>query len=249
MERKSNFVSDLELPLRRTMGGDLADVLRNQILSGAFAPGRVLRQHEIASDLKISRIPVRDAMRQLQSEGLLVALPGKGVAVKPLTISEAVEIMRLRLLLEPTLLKAVMADSRKNAVRDASEAFEALEVAVRNDRHDQLSVLHSRFHTSFYRHAGQPLTMEVIERLYSLGERYFRAHLRPIGPNDRAQREHIELIKAVQSNDKSLAVKILTEHISNTAAHLSSVLKNKLVDIEQDRAESVHDPIVLRTAR
>ena len=89
----------------RTMASAAAEEIRNRILSGGYPPGVQLRQDGLAADLGMSRIPIREALVQLESEGLLKIVPHRGAIVAQLTVDEIEELFNMRLLLEPFLFK------------------------------------------------------------------------------------------------------------------------------------------------
>ncbi len=88
-------------PLVQSMTSQLIVRFRDRILSGAYAPGSALRQDSLAAEFGISKIPVREALVQLQSEGLVDIFPNRGFQVRPLASTELDEVFRLRLQIEP----------------------------------------------------------------------------------------------------------------------------------------------------
>ncbi len=107
--------------------------LRERILTGVYAPGVALRQDILAGEFGTSKIPVREALVRLQSEGLVSIFPNRGFQVRPLATSELDEIFSLRLLMEPTAaaLGAKLATAADQ--RAASEALESLNAAMATD--------------------------------------------------------------------------------------------------------------------
>ena len=89
-------------PLVQSMTSQLIVRFRDRILSGTYAPGSALRQDSLAAEFGTSKIPVREALVQLQSEGLVDIFPNRGFQVRPLAGEELDEVFRLRLQIEPT---------------------------------------------------------------------------------------------------------------------------------------------------
>ena len=88
--------------LVQSMTSQLIVRFRDRILSGAYAPGSALRQDSLAAEFGTSKIPVREALVQLQSEGLVDIFPNRGFQVRPLASAELDEVFRLRLQIEPS---------------------------------------------------------------------------------------------------------------------------------------------------
>src|ERR1700753_3173187 len=89
---------------RQALVSTAVDALRQRIIGGEFEEGKSLNQVTIAREYEMSRIPLREAMRQLEAEGLLVFRPGKGAVVSGLSIEEIGEVIELRAKIEPDLL-------------------------------------------------------------------------------------------------------------------------------------------------
>ena len=202
------------------MSAALADRLRERILSGAAAPDLPLRQDAIAAELGVSKIPLREAMARLEHEGLVRAEPNRGWFVRPLDAAEAREVFELRLTLEPELaaLAATRADDAQRAA--ASLAFSSLERAADLDR----GAANRAFHLALVRPAGRPVTLDIVERLHVLADRYVRKHLEPRGRDARADAEHRALLDAWLARDGQAVASQLRDHIAETLTDLETQL-------------------------
>src|SRR6201992_2169349 len=124
-------------PLLQSVTSQLIVRLRERILAGQYAPGSALRQDAIASEYGVSKIPGREALVQLQSEGLVDIFPNRGFQVRPLATAELDEVFRLRLQIEPsavargaTLATAEDQAAARNALDGLNEATAAGEFAA-----------------------------------------------------------------------------------------------------------------------
>ncbi len=212
-------------PLIQSMTSQLILRLRDGILSGTYPPGSALRQDVIASEFGTSKIPVREALVQLQSEGLVDIFPNRGFQVRPLAASELEEVFRLRLQMEPPAMAfgaQLAADADRLAAR---QALAKLNDAVSRGDFAVSGALNRAFHLQLTVPRLQPVTAEVLGRLLTLAERYVRAHLAPEGRGKRAAREHATLLKAWSAGDAPSVCELLQEHIGSTLADLTRVVR------------------------
>ncbi|MDE2161727.1 MAG: GntR family transcriptional regulator [Alphaproteobacteria bacterium] len=211
--------------IARTLSDQAFEIIRGKILKGEIAPGTPVRQEAIAIDLGVSKIPLREALGRLEQEGLLSSQPNRGFVVRPLSADEAEEIFALRLKLEPE------ATARSAALATDMER-EAATVALRmlNDDMEnggrQSETLNRAFHVALIRPAGGPITVQLVERLHVLAERYVHVHLSPSGRNLRASREHNELLKAWKKREADKVAMLSTRHIEGTLKDLRKELKS-----------------------
>jgi DNA-binding GntR family transcriptional regulator len=203
-------------PLVQSMTSQLIVRFRERILAGTYAPGSALRQDVLAAEFGISKIPVREALVQLQSEGLVDIFPNRGFQVRPLAAAELDEVFRLRLQIEP----AAVALGAKLATQDdhgaAGEALEQLNDAIAAGEFGRSGQLNRAFHLLLAVPRLQPVAAETLSRLHTLAQRYVQAHLQPDGRAKRAAREHAGLLKT-WTLAKSKEVRILVHaHIKST---------------------------------
>jgi len=138
----------------------IADALRAEIESGSLRPGSALNQVQIADRFKLSRIPIREALRHLEAEGYLTYLPNKGAVVaRTPNASEMLEIIELREVLEMRLIERAIENADGDLIARATKAMNLM-----NRAHDEASLRgsHQRFHTVFFVVAHRPLMAETI---------------------------------------------------------------------------------------
>ncbi|MGL5734311.1 MAG: GntR family transcriptional regulator, partial [Beijerinckiaceae bacterium] len=114
----------------RTLAGAIADQLRRDILAGTYPPASQLRQDAVANAFNVSRIPVREALLQLEAEGLVRIEPHKGAVVTPLSWEEVEDVFALRALLEPRLLSASLPNLRADDLDEMDRIQDAFAAAV-----------------------------------------------------------------------------------------------------------------------
>lgn len=209
-------------PLSRTMSGQLAVRLRDRILSGSYAPGAPLLQDSIAAEFGVSKIPVREALVQLQGEGLVEIFAHRGFQVRPLSASELEEVFSLRLRMEPT---AVAGGARRASAADqqaARMALDHLNETLAAGNLDRSGALNRAFHLSLIVPRLQPVAAQMLGRLHTLSQRYVQMHLLPLGRVKRATREHTELHEAWAARKLKRVVELTRAHIETTRNDLRS---------------------------
>ncbi len=202
-------------------GGRIADQIRTEIVTGAIRPGSRIRQEHLAARFSASRIPVREALHTLESEGLVRIVPNSGAWVTTLTLAECEEIYQMRERLEPLLL-------RYSAPRLTREDIVALtELAGRisepSTTTDDFLKLDRQFHLATYARASTSQLGDLIERLWNATAPYRRAYVDTWDQQARriANEEHHLLIAALKDGDVEDAERVLAGHIRRTRRQLA----------------------------
>ncbi len=198
---------------------------RDRILAGTYAPGSALRQDILASEFGTSKIPVREALVQLQSEGLVDIFPNRGFQVRPLASAELQEVFSLRLQVEPAAVArgAKLATPADHAA--ARQALEQLNAATAAEEFSSTGQLNRAFHLLLIVPRLQPVAAEILSRLHTLAQRYVQAHLRPEGRVKRAAREHALLLKAWRAGKSQEVRALIHAHIKSTRDDLERILR------------------------
>jgi len=202
----------------RTVGQMTFEIIRECILAGVFAPGERLRQEDLAERIGVSRIPVRTALMQLESEGLVSFHPHRGAVVRSLTVEQVREIYELRLLLEPHVL-------RKSVARMTSaRAARLRELGAGLDEHPSLEDRVS-FYRELYDAAENPTAVEIIEDLRNAVGRYLLGlHV------DHPAGGHRELARLAARGDADAAEEHLREHLALVRQHIIEALSEEAED-------------------
>ena len=214
----------MSVPLVLSVTSQLIERLREGILAGHYAPGASLRQDVLASEFGTSKIPVREALVRLQSEGLVNIFPNRGFQVRPLDEAELDEIFSLRLHMEPAAAAAGARLATAADQRAAAEALERLDEAMQNAEFTTFGQLNRAFHLQLLVPRLQPIASEILGRLHTLAQRYVHAHLQPEGRAKRASREHALLFKAWRARKSARVSELLHEHIESTRSDLASAV-------------------------
>src|SRR5437868_8619898 len=153
-----NFAAAPESAIpRQSLTSAVAEKLREQIIRGEIPEGAQLRQDAIASQYHVSRIPVREALRQLDAEGLIVIVPNRGAVVPALSPDDVEELFSIRALLEPEVLKLSIPHLTDEDFDAADAILQKYVSELRRDDHvSAWGRLNWQFHETLYARANQP---------------------------------------------------------------------------------------------
>lgn len=195
---------------------EVADRVRARIIDGSLGPGQRIKQEDLARESGTSRIPVRDALTQLNHEGLIALTNHAGARVATLSAAELDEIYLLRERVEPVTLAASVRNLSAEAIDDLEEWVLEMERAGELDDPSRWVELDRQFHLASYRGAALPEFRRLIESLWNRTQQYRRAYTRLPESFETAQLEHRLLLRAIRDRDAVEAETISGMHIRRT---------------------------------
>lgn len=209
---------------RRTLVDRAVATLREEILAGDAAPGSRILIDEAAARLRMSPIPVREALRCLSSEGLVAALPQRGFRVSPLTLDDLEELFRLRRTLD---LQAVERAVPRLSPADLARMEEDL-VGLRRGQAEgdwQAQRRHHRdFHFAIFEAGRSPRLLAMLSVLWDQSERYLRIGELHRRHPERVGAEHLALLEACRRGDVDAVLAVTAEHLELTRRTVAGVL-------------------------
>lgn len=194
----------------RSLAGQIARALAARIVAGALAPETPIRQDRIALEFKASHVPVREAFRKLEAQGLLVSAPRRGVRVAPLDPTALMEVTEMRAALEVLALRHALP---KLTAADLAVAEAALDAGERSRDIAVWEAANRRFHGALRRSCEMPRLLATLDDLDRVAARYLYATWRDLDWQPRSDREHRALLAAVRDGDASRACDLLRAHI------------------------------------
>lgn len=212
---------------RQTLVTTAVSALRKRIIAGEFQEGESLNQVTIAREYEISRIPLREAMRQLEAEGLLVFQPGKGAVVSGLSLTEIGEVIDLRAKIEPDLLSKAIPQFTAGDLERAKGILDEYESAFSKVEVSTWGEFNWRFHSTLYAPSGCGIAMGILQNLHHLNERYARVQISITHWEQRAAQEHRGILAACRKRDRREAASLLKNHILSAGQALLSVLEEQ----------------------
>jgi DNA-binding GntR family transcriptional regulator len=210
---------------RRSLTNAVADVLRTKITNGEIRAGEQLRQDAIASQFEVSRIPVREALWQLESEGLITMVQHRGAVVSSLSPDDIEELFEIRALLECAVLEVSILRLTEADLANAQDVLGAYEKGLSNEEHiSELGRLNRLFHSALYSRANRPHFLSIIKKVNNNAERYTGLQLYLTREFDRAKEEHRQLLELCRARDVAAARDLLERHIRHAGRSLKAAL-------------------------
>lgn len=187
----------------------LFEQLRSAIIRGDLSAGETLRQEDIAAQFHVSRMPVREAMRLLEAEGLVRKEPHRGAVVAELDPDDALELFEIRAALEAVAVRRSFPKLTPAQIESIEKAHLELEKATEKDK----LLRHRSFHLALYAAAGPRLQKMISDQLDAAQRYHLRFGRRGMEVSERDRREHTALVKAARSRDVNAAVAIIESHV------------------------------------
>ncbi len=196
-------------------GARIAAALREEILGGGYQPGERIRQQELASQNGASRVPVREALRILEAEGLVTLVTNAGSWVSRLSAQECTEMYQMRERLEPLLLSYSAAALSQDVVEQLQDLADAMQQSADVEHFIRLD---RKFHLLSYSAASTIMLGDTILRLWNRTQHYRRAYTRMFRAerDDSVHYDHQLLVAALRNGDAEDAERVLAGHIRRT---------------------------------
>ena len=210
---------------RATSVGQITDVLRTAILRGDLQPGTALRQEDLALRIGVSRVPLREALRQLEGEGFCRTDSYRGTFVAGSTAAEALDALEVRMHLE---LHALGLSVKAHTPESIATCYESIERAEADPQIDEHWFEHNwAFHELLYKPANRPYLLTTIRNCFRKTQLYTWVH-RKYGSRHASCREHRKILGAVASHRLAEAKKLLRQHLEPDLHTLRSDAKEAL---------------------
>lgn len=203
------------------------EALRERILRGDYPEGEPLRQDALADELGVSRIPVREALRQLEAEGLVTFSPHRGAVVSVLSLEEIEELFELRAEIECDLIRRAIPKMTKEQLDRATDVLDEFEEALTAKEATRWGPLNWHFHAALYAPANRNFTMGVVQKLHQQSDRYFRMQVLLVHGGMKASEEHRAIAAAVKKKDVKQAAQLMRAHILDAGQSLLELLQEQ----------------------
>ncbi|MBB2169708.1 GntR family transcriptional regulator [Gluconacetobacter aggeris] len=191
--------------------------IREAIVSGAFDEGEFIRQDDVAKLFDVSKIPVREALKRLEAEGLVEFHRNRGAVVASISEPEIAQIFEVRAILESNAIKLSVPKMTPNTLKRAKEYCDAFAQETNVARWSELNW---QFHSCLYEDADRPFLLNLIRSVNDRIERYLRIQLTLCGGTGPDEREHRQILAACKKGDADKAAEILHQHITKTCESL-----------------------------
>lgn len=203
---------------RRTVGESVLELLRGAILAGALAPGRRLKQEELAKAVGVSRIPIRSALMQLESEGLVLFHPNRGAVVRSLTADQLREIFEIREVLETFALRKSFQAMTPERVRALRALAHKLDVEEEGPRFIDLR---TEFYHALYNADDSPQLVKLIDDMRARVGRYVLQ--RRLIEARHGDSSHSVLVECAARGDSDRAESVLRDHLRAIGQEMADI--------------------------
>jgi DNA-binding GntR family transcriptional regulator len=194
--------------------------LQNDILNGKYQPGESLVEMKLSEELGVSRTPVREAIRQLELEGLVQLVPNKGVTVKGISSQDIEDIYTIRMLIEGLAARWAAEKITPAELREMKEALELEEFYTRKNDAGQLMHFDSKFHDIVFKASKSKPLMQTLSTFHHYVQRARNASLNNPDRARQALKEHKAIYQAIMEHDADRAEKLTTDHVRNASQSL-----------------------------
>ena len=211
------------LPLRDVV----FQTLRQAILRGELKPGERLMEIHLAQKLGVSRTPVREAIRKLELEGLVLMIPRKGAVVAEITISDLEDVLEVRMALEELAMKHACRRITKEQLDGLEQLAAVFSESLNGDDVGACAQADMLFHDAIYESTGNARLIQILNNLREQMYRYRMEYLKDRHSHAQLLKEHEEILNALKCHDEKSALEWISRHIERQKEHIISILNQK----------------------
>ena len=203
------------LPLRDVV----FNTLRQAILRGELKPGERLMEIQLANKLGVSRTPIREAIRKLELEGLVLMIPRKGAEVAEITEKSLRDVLEVRRALEELAVRIVCDKITKGQIEDLKEAAREFQETLGSKDVTKIAEADVKFHDVIFQATDNQRLVQLLSNLAEQMYRYRVEYLKKEQFYDKVIAEHEDLINRIERRQKDEAAKVICQHIDITTFH------------------------------
>lgn len=204
-----------------SLRGRVFNKIREDILQGIYHENEELTENTIGIELGVSRTPVREALRQLELEGLVTIIPNKGAYVTGITSKDIHDIYIIRSYLEGLCAKWACEHITDTQIEALDEVLYLSEFHARRSHNDQLVELDNKFHDLIYKASGSKILDHMLSDFHHYVERVRKITLSRSSRATKSNEEHAAILDAIKKRDGEMAEALAHEHMMNTIKNIS----------------------------
>lgn len=211
---------------RQSLAGAVTDKLREKIIRGELKEGEQLRQDALATEFRVSKIPVREAFSHLEAEGLIKIVTNHGAIVAALSTDEIEQMFEVRAELECFILRHAIPNLTEEDLQEAQRKLDEYEQLVKSGSSAAgWSEWNWEFHSLFYEHAGRPVALSILKTLNANCDRYTQMVLSFTGNMQYTIATHRTLLDAFRTRNADAACCALWQHLMDASRLLTEFIK------------------------
>lgn len=217
-----NTNNNKEVTDQYSLRGRVFQKIREDILAGNYAEKEELREAAISKELGVSRTPVREALRQLELEGLVTIVPNKGAHVNGISAKDVRDIYTIRSYLEGLCARWACEHITDEQLEGLEEIVCISEFRISKGHREQMAEMDSRFHVLLYASCGSKILEHVLTDYHQYVERVRRNTLSSLERATEAVQEHKSILNALRNKDADTAEKLANEHIYKSMKNIQN---------------------------
>lgn len=206
----------------KSLRGQVFDKIRSDILNGKYKRGEELVESSIGKELGISRTPVREAIRQLELEGLVQLVPNKGAFVTGISEKDVRDIYLIRARLEGLAARMAAKNITPELLDVMEETVVLSEYHAKKEHYEQVCEMDSKFHKLLYKASGSRILEHTLTDFHQYVQRVRMASIMKKRRMEKSNDEHDAILTAIREHDEEKAELVATRHISNTVENLKN---------------------------
>lgn len=203
-----------------SLSGKVFHKLQEDILSGKYAMDEELKEKTIGDELGVSRTPVREALRQLELQGLVTITPNKGAHVVGFSKQDLNDIYEIRSVLEGLCAKWAALKATDEQIEELEEIVYLTEFHVSKGHCEQVFELDNKFHEKLYEASGSKVLRSVLSDYHHYVQRVRRTTLKSRERSEKSNEEHRMIAEAVREHDSEKAQLLANQHIMRTMENI-----------------------------
>lgn len=211
------------LPLRDVV----FQTLRQAILRGELKPGERLMEIHLAQKLGVSRTPVREAIRKLELEGLVLMIPRKGAVVAEITISDLEDVLEVRMTLEELAVRYACKRITQEQLADLRRLSEEFKKTLYGGDVGACAQADAAFHDAIYEATGNKRLIQILNNLREVMYRYRMEYLKDRQSHNVLVKEHEEILEALELKEEKRALEVTCRHVERQKEHIIAALSHK----------------------
>ena len=199
--------------------------LRSDILTGSLAPGDQIIQEALADRYGVSRVPLREALKTLETEGQVVYHPHRGYFVAELSVADLLEVYRLRALLEAEAIAHAVPTFSDEDVEAVADLLDQVEAAAADGDVMAMTAANRRFHFAIFDASGLPRLSRILRQLWEATDAYRALYFQAADNRDRVSTEHAAMLDALRRRDPEALIALHDEHRDHSVGAVRAILE------------------------
>ncbi len=232
MDRVNSFIEQKED--KYSLRGRVFNRIREDILSGKLKPNEELREVALGEELGVSRTPVREALRQLELEGLVRIIPNKGAYVSGISAKDVLDIYSIRARLEGLCARMAADAIKKEQMEQLDEIIFLSKYHEQHRHYEQLFTLDSKFHEILYEACGSEILEHLLKDFHHYVQRVRKTSLSEQQRAEKSTKEHEAIAQAIRDKNPDRADQLATLHVLNTMKNVKQHQIEKIVEKQED---------------